>query len=160
MSKGHMEVKQRNILGFTIIELIITIILVAILSVYAFMMWPANSISVEAQALQIATDIHYAQSLSMSHGLRYRLAQASASTYQILDSSSNAVVFPNNLSTVRGISMNSYVDGWAVGGPNVAPGTSTMTVSGSLPSVEFDGISMIGTTSRANSAWVWSESFD
>jgi len=54
--------------GFTLIELIVVLTLVGIL---AFVAWPRlsqNALELSSQAEQVATDIRYAQNLSMTRG--------------------------------------------------------------------------------------------
>jgi MSHA pilin protein MshC len=94
-----MDVLYHKIRGFTLLELIIVLMIIGILSIYAYFQWPSSTLSVEAQAQEIANDILYTQSLSMAHGQRYHIIKQSSSTYQILDASNNAVTFPNGSTT-------------------------------------------------------------
>lgn len=77
--------------GFTLIELICVIIVLGVLSVNAFIQWPGTAINSGAEAQQVANDIRYTQSLSMSKGNRYSFVIVSSTTYQIRNSSGTAV---------------------------------------------------------------------
>lgn len=70
--------------GFTLLELIIVILLLAIMSTYVSMKWPGANINLNAQAQQLATEIQRAQNLAMSRGQRFRV-NLSTSGYTITD---------------------------------------------------------------------------
>jgi len=96
-----MDVNLHKIQGFTLIELIIVIIIIAILAVLPFFNWPAASISLDGQAQQLANDIRYTQSLSMTKAQRYRLViTTGTSSYQILNSSGTVARFASGNTTV------------------------------------------------------------
>lgn len=86
--------------GFTLIELVMTIVIISIIAVFAFMSSPAATIVLDAQAKQLESDIRYAQSLSMAQGQRYRWVKLSSNTYQILNSSGTAITLPSGSTTV------------------------------------------------------------
>jgi len=77
--------------GFTLIELTIVIIILSVLAATAFFSWPATTLNLDGQANQIAADIQYAQTLSMTSGQRYRFVKLSSTTYQILNASGSTV---------------------------------------------------------------------
>ena len=77
--------------GFTLIELVTVLLLVAILSVTAINQWPGSGINLSAQADQLANDIRYTQSLAMNRGQRYRINLA-ADRYWISDASGAVTV--------------------------------------------------------------------
>jgi len=54
--------------GFTLLELIVVLLLVGILAVIAFPRMSQNTIELSGQAEQVARDIRYAQTLSMTRG--------------------------------------------------------------------------------------------
>jgi prepilin-type N-terminal cleavage/methylation domain-containing protein len=90
-----------QIKGFTLIELIIVIVVVSILAIIPFLNWPSSSISLDGQAQQLANDIRYAQSLSMTKAQRYRLViTTGSSSYQILNTAGTAVRFASGNTTV------------------------------------------------------------
>lgn len=93
-SQAHHELCMGQILqpGFTLIELVCTIVLLGILSISAFMIWPGTTINIGAEAQQVADDIRYTQSLSMTQGERYRFVITSSTTYQIVNSNGTAVL--------------------------------------------------------------------
>jgi MSHA pilin protein MshC len=80
--------------GFTFIELVIVIALLAILSTYAVTRWPSANVNLNAEAQQLASEIRYTQSLAFSKGQRYRL-NLTSTNYSITDISGNAVSDPN-----------------------------------------------------------------
>lgn len=105
--------------GFTLVELTIVIVVVGILITYVVLMWPDKSIELDTQAAQLASDIRYVQSLSMSHNNNtatnnlylYRLDLSNSNQYQILDGSGNPIKYPPGSSTTivslgNGISMS------------------------------------------------------
>ena len=85
--------------GFTLIELAIVIILLAILSAYASISF-TDSPNLYAQAKLLANDIRYAQSLSMTHGERYRFVKLSSTSYAIQNGSSVNIVMSNGSTSV------------------------------------------------------------
>jgi prepilin-type N-terminal cleavage/methylation domain-containing protein len=61
--------------GFTLVELVITLLLVTILAVSLIPRTPSrDSLTLEGRAEQLASDLRYAQSLSMTRGQRYCLS--------------------------------------------------------------------------------------
>src|SRR3989344_9560466 len=71
--------------GFTLVELVAIIILVALLAFTAIPRLPGPSLGVDSQAEQLAAEIRYTQSLSMTRGDRF-LVNLTAAGYQITDS--------------------------------------------------------------------------
>ncbi|MDX1902416.1 MAG: GspH/FimT family pseudopilin [Gammaproteobacteria bacterium] len=82
---------HRKAAGFTLIELIIVIIIMSILATKAYFNWSSATINLASQANQIAADLRYAQTLSMTTGQRYRFVKMSSTTYQILNSAGTAI---------------------------------------------------------------------
>lgn len=68
---------RRNQRGFTLVELVTVVILVSLLAVTAISRWSATPFNLSAQAEQLLGDIRYVQTLSMTHGQRYRINFAS-----------------------------------------------------------------------------------
>lgn len=99
--------------GFTLIELTCIIIILGLLSVSIFISWPGTQINVVAQAQQVANDLRYTQSLSMTKNQRYRLVIASSTTYQIVNGSGSAILSPLGSTTTtlnRGLSFGSLIN--------------------------------------------------
>jgi len=99
--------------GFTLIELVIVIIVLGILSKGVYMQWTAGTINLGAQADQLAGDIRYTQSLSMSKNQRYRLVKISSTSYQITNSAGTAIIYPNGQNTItlkNGITFGSFTN--------------------------------------------------
>jgi prepilin-type N-terminal cleavage/methylation domain-containing protein len=88
----HSPGMKRNT-AFTLTELIIVIIILGILSTLAVTRWPGTRINLNAQAQQLASDIRYTQTLSMSRGQDYRINLATTN-YSITTSAGVAVNNP------------------------------------------------------------------
>ncbi len=86
--------------GFTFVELIIVMMLISVLAVGAYLNWPGKTLQLGGQISQIANDIRYAQSLSMSKDQRYRFVITSSTTYQITNSSGTAIILALGSSTI------------------------------------------------------------
>lgn len=82
--------------GFSLVELVVAISLVAILAIAVYPRFSESPLTLDAQAQRLAGDIRYAQSLSMTRGQRYcvYLVQASASYELRTSSCSSAVSHP------------------------------------------------------------------
>ncbi len=80
--------------GFTLLEAIIVVAIVATLAVFVTSSWQGNNIALVTVANQVGGDIRYTQALSMSSGQRYRLVITSSTSYQILNASGAAIVMP------------------------------------------------------------------
>ena len=80
--------------GFTLIELIMVIIVVAILAIGAMARLPDATLNLSAQAEQLAGDIRLAQSMAMTRGQRFgiKINANPANTYQIVDQNGNGTV--------------------------------------------------------------------
>lgn len=83
--------------GFTLIELVIVIVILAILAVTVSMLF-TNVPNLYAQAAMVASDIRYAQSLSLTHGSRYTFVVLSSTSYTIQNSSGTAITMPSGSS--------------------------------------------------------------
>lgn len=93
--KLHRNLQARGQAGFTMVELIIVIVVIAILSVFLLPSMPASTLNLQYSAAQVLNDIRYAQALSMATGQRYRLVQVSSNSYSITDQSGNAIIMPS-----------------------------------------------------------------
>lgn len=80
--------------GFTLIELIVVMVALALLAAVASMRMPGGGINVSAQAEQLASDIRYTQSLAMSRGQRFRI-NFTAGSYQITDNAGTPQQHPS-----------------------------------------------------------------
>jgi type II secretion system protein H len=57
--------------GFTLVELVVVLVIAGILSVVMLPRFSQGIVEVSSQAEQVAADVRYAQTLSMTHGARY-----------------------------------------------------------------------------------------
>lgn len=78
--------------GFTLIELMAVLMIIGILSTVVFFNWSPTYMNLAAQEQQLANDIHFAQSLSMTTGQRYRWVKISSNTYQIMNSAGTPIL--------------------------------------------------------------------
>ena len=93
--------------GFTLIELVTVLLLIAILSVAASNQWPGSGINLAAQADQLVNDIRYTQSLAMNNGQRYRINLA-ADRYWISDAGGTVTV-PLPVNNAAEVMLNSGI---------------------------------------------------
>jgi MSHA pilin protein MshC len=84
--------------GFTLVELTITLVVVAIMAVAMLPRSPERQINLSAQADQLASDIRYTQSLAMTHGQRFRI-NFNAASYLIDTAAGGAVTHPHTGNT-------------------------------------------------------------
>lgn len=89
---GMDRIKKHS--GFTTIELVITIVVLAILASFVIARMPGPSHSVSAQANLLASNLRSAQNLSMTKYERYRLVIA-GNSYYIADGSGSAILMPS-----------------------------------------------------------------
>jgi len=80
--------------GFTLTELVMVLVVVAISSAIAVSRMGNAPILLSTQAEQLAGDIRYVQTLAMTQGQKYIISFPSATSYRFLDSAGNPVVHP------------------------------------------------------------------
>jgi len=132
----------RKQFGFTLLELVFVLILMSILSVGIYLKWPGSIINLGGQAYQLADDLRYTQTLSMTTGQRYRLVKTSANTYQIVNFAGTAIKLAMGNTSVTlnsGITFgtltnlpNSLVEFDGLGGPYTTatvPGTALTSIA-------------------------------
>lgn len=69
--------------GFTLVELVVAVILVAVLATFAMPRLPDRTVELGAYANHIASDLRYVQARSMTQGARFCFHLASASSYTL-----------------------------------------------------------------------------
>jgi prepilin-type N-terminal cleavage/methylation domain-containing protein len=69
--------------GFTLMEILMVLVVAAIVAVIVLPRMENDPLLVATQAEQLAGDIRYVQSLSMSQGQRYLLRVLSSTTYEL-----------------------------------------------------------------------------
>lgn len=87
--------------GFTLIELVILIAVIAIIAVSVMPKWTNFSLGLDVEAQRVQSDLRYVQAMSMSSGSRYYWMQESSSSYSIHDESGSAVILPSGGSVVN-----------------------------------------------------------
>lgn len=138
--------------GFTIIELVIIIAIMAILAAVAIAKWPGKAINLSAQAHALVSDIRYTQNLSMTKGTRYKLVKISSSSYQISNLPGTIVVttvtlgsgislgsftnLPNNLLAFNGKG-EPYIDATTPGTPLAVTASIDITASGHTKTISI-----------------------
>lgn len=153
--------------GFSLVELLLVVAVLAILAVNVMPKWPAIGLNVNYQAMQVLNDIRYAQALSLTTGNLYAWVKLSSNTYAIYSEGLTPIILPNgdtvatlDANTTFGTLTNlpnSYIVFNSTGTPfvtNIAPMTplaSTATiplVSGSVTStVQINAVTGAGTIS-------------
>ncbi len=97
----NKDVRLQKIQGFTLIEVIMVIAIISLLAIMPFFNFPSASLNLDGQAQQLANDIRYTQSLSMTKAQRYRLViTTGSSSYQILNTAGTAARFASGNTTV------------------------------------------------------------
>ena len=86
-------VTNRLSAGFTLTELVIVIALISILAVSVLTQWPGRSLNLDGLAHQLAGDIRYVQSLSMTRGQRFRI-EFSNDRYNMKDQAGATIAHP------------------------------------------------------------------
>ncbi len=90
------SVRNRRYLrgGFTLLELLIVVVILAIAAVTAIpMMSSAGTVQIRSAANKVAADLEYAKSLAISRGQEYAVEfDTAAESYQIENNSSGTVV--------------------------------------------------------------------
>ena len=74
---------MRRTSGFSLIELILALSIVAVLTVVAGVRWRGDILSLDAGAGQLLQDIRYTQALSMSRGGGYGIVRLGGNFYEI-----------------------------------------------------------------------------
>ncbi len=63
------RMSQQSCNGFTLIELVVIIMIISVLAVFVTANWPGLTLNLGAQTEQLAVDLRYTQSLSMTQHL-------------------------------------------------------------------------------------------
>lgn len=101
MARGQAGARRRQAAaaGFSLFELVAVLVIIGVLAVFAAPRLTATQgLTLSATTAQLAANIRYTQSLSMSRGERYRINFA-ANSYQITDMGGAPVVQPVTAST-------------------------------------------------------------
>lgn len=95
--------------GFTIVELIIVILIVTVMAAFVFGSYSNNSITLEAQAQQVARDIEFTQALAMDTSAYWGLIKFSANSYSIRNPANSASppLWPGAIALPSGVNFSS-----------------------------------------------------
>jgi prepilin-type N-terminal cleavage/methylation domain-containing protein len=106
--------------GFTLIELIITMVIITIVFAVVYVKWPGTSTNVISEASALANDIRYAQNLSLTQAQRFRVAfnSPSANKYQVLNAAGNPIPLPAGSKTTSVVLSNGAYFGGFTSLPN------------------------------------------
>lgn len=145
--------------GFSLVELLVVMVLMTIVSMFAYMAWPKDDFDVSAQAESLASDIRYTQALSVAKNERHRVDFTNPVQYQILDGSGSLVLIPSVNATAvpfkAGITHNTTIN-YLVFDGHGAPYSST-TSSGSGTVLSGDLVIVISGTLGTKQILVISE---
>lgn len=81
--------------GFSLLELVFVILVIAVLSVVVLPKWTATTTNVNYEARRLLSDVRYTQALSVTTGQRYRWVKLSATTYQITNEVGTPIILPS-----------------------------------------------------------------
>jgi prepilin-type N-terminal cleavage/methylation domain-containing protein len=95
-----MDVILHKNSGYSLMELVIVITIIGILAIYPLIQWPGTVVNVLAEAQLIASDIRYAQTLSMSTASCYRIVRASTTSYNVTDGTTS-IILPSGSTTMN-----------------------------------------------------------
>lgn len=105
--------------GYSMIELVLTILLISIIAATAATLFPRGAVNLGAQAQQLAGDIRYVQSLSMTRGARHFI-NLQASGYSFANAS-GSVAHPGGSAsiTLQGITLTAPSSSYGFDGKGV-----------------------------------------
>ena len=136
--------------GFTLIELIITMVVVGLIGTILFVGWPGKTSLVISQAAQLAQDLRYARHYAISHEISTRITFNVASKQYALtnNATSAAIILPGSaqnssqLDTSFTLTLNNLANNYIIfdkdGLPYNTNGGSVMT-SNATVSLSGDG---------------------
>ncbi len=93
-----MRLKTR---GFSLVELIIVILLLGVLGIFFSIIWSDTSVGLDAQTSLFASDLRYAQNLSITQHQRFRLTIISSNQYKFQNGSGVDVIIPNRSNPIE-----------------------------------------------------------
>jgi prepilin-type N-terminal cleavage/methylation domain-containing protein len=94
--------------GYTLIEMIIVIVIIAIVSVALILAWPETTLNLDGQAYLLANDIRYAQAMAIQTNTRYQLVRLSPTSYQISSFNSSPTVTKTAVTLTSGMLFTSF----------------------------------------------------
>jgi MSHA pilin protein MshC len=131
--------------GFTLIEMVMVIMVIAILSIVVINQLPAASINIGAEAQIMINNLRYTQALAMYTGQSYYLTAASGSSYEIVNAGGTASVL------AQGNTVRTFPTGVSFGPTNFPNGLVGFNSHGQ-PTTDTSGtlLTTVGTLSLTN----------
>ena len=85
-------------LGFSLFELVVVMVVVAILSAIVFVMWPGKAPALKAQSIQLAHDLRYARHYAITQEISTKISFNTASKqYSLINSiTSGSITLPGS----------------------------------------------------------------
>jgi prepilin-type N-terminal cleavage/methylation domain-containing protein len=113
-----MQLKRQK--GFTLLELVITLVVIGIVGISVSVLWPGTKANVYDQTQQLVTDLRYVRSLAMAKEEKYRVNFSSSQyTFTELDgttatphpaaSGSNVITLPSGMTLTTTNLPNGYI---------------------------------------------------
>ena len=127
--------------GFTLVELVTVLVIVAILSLMFVTQWRGLSVNLAAQADQLVSDIRYIQSLSMTRGQRYRI-NFSAGGYAF-SNAAGTVPVPHPATAANSVPLAGGITLTSTHAFLVFDGNGTPYVNSALPGTALAGDAVI-----------------
>jgi prepilin-type N-terminal cleavage/methylation domain-containing protein len=90
---------RKSLLGFTLVEMVVAILIISVLSVVIYSLLPVSPFNSISVAKMVGNDIRYTQALAMYTGQSYYLEGTGANTYQIVNSAGTAILTARGTTT-------------------------------------------------------------
>ncbi len=106
-----IAVKQKGRNGFTLVEMLIVIIIIAIIAVMPFISYENPVVELQATQEQMSRDMIFLQALSMNRGQRYRFNLA-ANNYSFSTEAGVPIIIPALNNSTNTLPTDITISGW------------------------------------------------